>query len=292
MDRKVRLGYAAHHPEASKVLRSPFGPVVASFSKLSVTVVIAFIGITRASAIAQNISRGTSTGAATSGMFGSNTIGLQSGSTPGSTTGGFGSGLTTGMGGNGGNSLSQGSSLGLGGGMMQNQPGNFVGVSSQNMPQNFFSRQGQPGATQAGRLNFGTLGNLMTRGRQNQFNQQQAQRAARSANQPKGQFRVPMRLGFTPTQIAPSGGLAPLITQHLNKVPALAQLGPINAKLEGGQIAVLQGTVATEAERQLAEGLARLEPGVMAVRNELVVAPPGATRPAPLPLSGQPAASP
>ena len=48
-------------------------------------------------------------------------------------------------------------------------------------------------------------------------------------------------------------------------------MGPVNVSLVG-QTAVLRGTVATEAERQLAEGVARLEPGVMAVRNELVVA--------------------
>jgi hypothetical protein len=246
-------------------------------------------------AYGQNISRGTSTGTSSSGMFGSSSIGLQSGSTPGQNSGGFGSGMTTGMGGNSGASQgqgggqTQGGSLGLGSGMVQQQPGNFVGSSSQNMPQNFFSRQGQPGSPQAGRANFGSLGNLMTQSRQNQFNQQQAQRAARMTNQPQGQFRVPMRLGFAPAPMPP--GQAPRITTQLSKVQGLTRLGPINASLEGGQIAVLQGTVATEADRQLAEGLVRLEPGVMAVRNELVVAQPGAT-PAAQPLTGQPAAVP
>ena len=44
-----------------------------------------------------------------------------------------------------------------------------------------------------------------------------------------------------------------------------------------GQTAVLRGTVMTEAERQLAEGLIQLEPGVQAVLNELEVATPEST---------------
>lgn len=235
---------------------------------------------------AQNISRGTSTGNSVSGMFGQSSIGLQSGQTPGSNTGGFGSGMTTGQSGNAGNSMvqgglqSQGSGMGLGGGMVQNTSG-FIGSTSQNTS-NFFSRQGQPGATQAGRLNFGTLGNLMTKSRQNQFNQQQAQRSTRGANQAKAQFRVPLRLGFAPT-LAPARFNA-TVSQRLTRIPGLARVGSINATLEG-QTAVLRGTVATEADRQLAEGLARLEPEVMAVRNELVVAEAAATGAAPPPVS-------
>lgn len=236
---------------------------------------------------AQNISRGTSTGNATSGMFGNNTIGLQSGQTPGSNSGGFGSGMTTGQGGNAGNGMiqgglqSQGSGLGLGGGMVQNTSG-FIGANSQNVS-NFFSRQGQPGATQAGRLNFGTLGNLLTRSRQNQFNQQQAQKATRGANQAKSQFRVPLRLGFAPTLSAGPIRFNSTVPQRFTRISGLNRVGPINATLEGDGVAVLRGTVATEADRQLAEGLARLEPEVMAVRNELVVAGSAATEAAPPP---------
>jgi len=221
-------------------------------------------------------SRGTSTGTQSSGMFGGQTIGLQSGSTPGSNTGGFGSGMTTGMSSGAQNSASsgglgsQGSSLGLGGGMIQNNQG-FIGASSQNVS-NFFSRQGQAGATQAGRVNFGALTSVMTQARQNQFNQQQAQKAGRNTTQPQGQFRVPLRLGFQPAPISgPRFNVA--ASRRLNNIPGLSHVGSISASLEG-RTAVLRGTVASEADRQLAEGLARLEPEVMAVRNELVVGAP------------------
>ena len=52
----------------------------------------------------------------------------------------------------------------------------------------------------------------------------------------------------------------------------MSQHGPITVNLVG-QTAVLQGTVASDADRQLAEDLARLEPGVMAVQNDLAVVP-------------------
>jgi osmotically-inducible protein OsmY len=68
-------------------------------------------------------------------------------------------------------------------------------------------------------------------------------------------------------------------------------LGKIEATLEGNRTVVLRGRVATEADRQLAEGLARLEPAAMAVRNELVVgSAPGTTAEAvpPPPAAGTP----
>jgi len=55
-----------------------------------------------------------------------------------------------------------------------------------------------------------------------------------------------------------------------NRIPGLAELGAIVVVSEG-RTTVLRGTVSTEANRQLAENLARLEPGVVAVRNELVL---------------------
>jgi len=127
----------------------------------------------------------------------------------------------------------------------------------------------------------------MNQSRQNQFNQQQAQKAARAASQPQGQFRVPLRLGFQP-QSAAALATSRAMTQRMIKMPALSQAGRINAALEG-QTAVLRGTVPTEADRALAEGLAKLEPGVMAVRNELVVGPtpPQPAEPLPQPSSAQ-----
>jgi hypothetical protein len=55
----------------------------------------------------------------------------------------------------------------------------------------------------------------------------------------------------------------------LAQSPSLAGKN-LNVSIQG-QTVVLQGTVATEKERSLAEGLIRLTPGVQDVRNEIVV---------------------
>ncbi len=224
-------------------------------------------------------------GSTSSGMFGNTTLGSTSGASPQ----GLGQGMTTGMGGNsqqGGGSGGQSgmsatpSQMMQGGGPVNLQAGGstgFVGISSRNNQQAFnASWQGA-----VGNQNFNMLQQLATKGRQNQFNAQQAQKASRVTNQAQAQFRVPLRLGFQPTTAA--NAPLPKLQNTIAKVPGLTKLGPIEATLEG-TTAVLRGRVATEADRQLADGLARLEPGVGAVRNELVVgsaAESTATLPAP-----------
>jgi osmotically-inducible protein OsmY len=218
-----------------------------------------------------------SRGTTTSSMFGQSQVGNPAGASGQST----GSGMTTGQGSTNGNASTPGSgtgsslgnSLGLGANMQDFTAGGatgFVGASSRSAS-NQFSRVGTQGAVQAGRQNFGSLTNLMNQSRRNQFNQQQAQRANRGGTQAQSQFRVPLRLGFQ-APVVPSGIKGIAITERMVKMPSLSQSGQITALMEA-QTVVLRGTVPTEADRQLAEGLAQLEPGVMAVRNELVVAP-------------------
>jgi BON domain len=220
-------------------------------------------------ASAQAQSRGTTA----SGAFGQTTLG-----NPQGTSAPTGTGMTTGAGGNtgqGGATAQPGTEIqsSLVTGQQNLQRGGqtgFVG-SSQATVQNPFST-GQGGR---GNQNFSQLTQLMTQSRQNQFNRQQAQKSSRSNTQAKSQFRVPLRLGFQPTPVSATRFNGQL-SSRLTKIEGLSKVGPIRATLEG-QTAVLRGTVATEADRQLAEGLARLEPEVQAVRNELVVAAPGTT---------------
>ena len=219
-------------------------------------------------------------GTSTQGAFGQTTMGSTSGASPS----GLGTGMTTGMSQNstqGGSGTNNNSGFGVASetsGMQNLQRGGqngFVGLSSQNVQNPFSAQQGGIGG-RGGGPNFNSLTQLMAQAQRNQFNQQQAQRNQRGGGQQaKSQFRVPMRLGFQPVQVTPMriSGFA----GRLTKVPGMSQLGPIAVSLEAGQTAVLRGTVATEADRQLAEGLARLEPEVMEVRNELVVAPQGTT---------------
>src|SRR5262245_39024837 len=246
--------------------------------------VIAGVAITALSLLTTNAfgQSGANRGSATSGMFGNTTLGGTGGATPQP----LGQGMTTGMssnatqggsgqggGGQGGTPMGQ-SQMQAGGGMQQVQAGGatgFIGQSSANSA-GVFNASGQRGM---GNQNFNALRTLATQSRQNQFNAQQAQKANRTTTQAQSQFRVPLRLGFQPTAGANTAPL-PKLNTAFTKVSGLTKLGPIEATLEG-TTAVLRGRVATEADRQLAEGLARLEPGVGAVRNELVVGSAAAT---------------
>jgi len=231
-------------------------------------------------------------GSTTSGMFGNTTLGGTSGASPQ----GLGQGMTTGMGSNsqgGAGGQAQGGTSGMqsqmvqGGGAQQVQAGGntgFVGISSQNNQQAFNAS----GRGSVGNQNFNVLQQLANAARQNQFNAQQAQKANRVSTQAQSQFRVPLRLGFQPASLG-TGAPLPRLTSSITKAPGLKTLGPVEASLEGST-AVLRGRVATEADRQLAEGIARLEPAVSAVRNELVVgsAPATTLDSLPLPASSRP----
>jgi len=241
------------------------------YSLTAAASLVAFALICQPAPVRAQANRGTST----SGMFGNTTLGGTSGASPA----GLGSGMTQGMSANsaqGGSGTNNNAGAGGGAnpsgaaGMQNLQAGGatgFIGTGSQNIGGNVYA-SGQRGQTNQ---NFNALTQLMAKAQQNQFNQQQAQKNARGNTQAQSQFRVPLRIGFQP-QPVPSTAISGYV-QRLPKIPGLARIGPIQASLEG-RTAVLRGTVASEADRQLAEGLARLEPAVMAVRNELVVGNP------------------
>jgi len=105
--------------------------------------------------------------------------------------------------------------------------------------------------------------------RQNSFNAQQAQRSRQGGTQGQTQIRIPLRLGFQP-QVVAAPRFNTSFADRLAKMPSFQRVGPINVSLEG-RTAILRGTVASESDRQLAASLARLEPEVLAVQNELVV---------------------
>jgi hypothetical protein len=230
------------------------------------SVIVAALALLNASSsvFAQSSRTGGST---TSGLFGPTTLG---GSTGGGL--GMGTGMTTGMGstaqsGAAASTTSLGQNLGIGN-LPTVQAGGqtgFIGQSVNNNAQNFFASGQQAQRS----VNFNSLTQLMNQSRQNQFNRQQAQKAGRTSTQAQSQFRVPLRLGFQPQAVQPRT-FGPIVSARLTKIPGLSRMGPITASLEN-QTVVLRGTVASEADRQLAEGLARLEPEVLLVRNELVV---------------------
>ena len=59
----------------------------------------------------------------------------------------------------------------------------------------------------------------------------------------------------------------------ISRIPSLAGLPPLVVAVEGSTV-VLRGNVPSDRDKRLAEAIARLQPGVRSVRNEIAVVPP------------------
>jgi len=185
-----------------------------------------------------------------SGMFGSRTMGQGISST------GFGLDLGSGSG-SGTNTVGQitGSERFL---QQNRQPGQFVGGSAQNA----MSIMSQFNATSTSLLN-------PTQGLQQlQFGAMDQQPVAPTTIP----FRASLSVDFDHPSLNSTAVLGNL-AKRLGTTHGLKSRKPIQVVVEGST-AVLQGEVETEHDRSLAEQVARLEPGVWAVRNELNVARP------------------
>ena len=206
-------------------------------------------------------SGGTVGGSQTQGMFGSRSLGLSQGTVPGSSgraSGtGFGSGITTGQGSSAGGTTGQRSATG------------FVGADSSDAV-NLRSAQQAGGAATRRTSTAQGLQNIFQQFSQGNFNTQQ--RAQQSRAQPN--IRISLNMGFEPAPASPAQMEA--FSQRLLRLPGIRFVGPVESELVG-RTAVLRGTVASQADRELAEALALMEPDVRDVRNELVVDPSAAT---------------
>lgn len=116
----------------------------------------------------------------------------------------------------------------------------------------------------SGGRNGNALGQLLS----GQLNQGGNQRTRSSAGGNMA-LRIPIRMDFTPTPVATSRFTAQF-QRRLGKLPGLTTVGPIQVVLEGETV-VLRGVVASEGDRLLAADLAKLEPGIDEVKNELTV---------------------
>ena len=110
---------------------------------------------------------------------------------------------------------------------------------------------------------FSQIGRQINQG--GNFNQQGGRNARASASA----IRVPLRIGFAPKPI-----LVPQFTarfeSRIANLNGITAIGPIRVTMDGST-AVLTGVVASEQDRELAAGVAMLEPEVGSVRNELTV---------------------
>jgi hypothetical protein len=209
----------------------------------------AFILCLMVAIASDEIARGQSS---SSGMFGSRTMGQGISST------GFGLDLGSGSG-SGTNTVGQitGSERFL---QQNRQPGQFVGGNAQNA----MAVMSQFSATSNSIVN-------PTQGLQQlQFGANDREPAAPTTMP----FRASLSVDFAHPGISSTAMLGNL-SKRLGNTLALKIQKPIQVSVQGST-AVLQGEVETEHDRFLAEQVARLEPGVWAVRNELSV-----TRPTP-----------
>ena len=219
-------------------------------------------------------------GTATASAFGTRNLG---GSSIPSTGGGqIGTGQLGGT--SGGATLGGGLGGGQGGtsqatGQRQTQAGRFVGAD--------LTDSRAVGNVMAGNAQQSQQNNMF----QNLFQQmnRNQNRNQNQANSTQSKLRIPLKLGF---KAVPTN--APRFTaqfeKRIVKLPGLSTLGPITASLEGTTV-VLRGKVASEADRQLAEEVAMLEPEVSEVQNELEVSEgPPTVEVLPVPRPAKPAA--
>jgi len=231
----------------------------------SVLIVIASI-LAGASASAQTSS--AYNGTQVNGLFGSNTVGSTTATQGISSTQGI-SGTTT-----GGNSATgtvapnvatstQNVALSAIENTRKQTQGAFVGADTADTG-NFLSRQNTTGANNAGGR-AGAQNGLSQL--QNLFSQSQ-QNNSQNQTQSMPQIRIALRLGFRPQAI--SATRMQTFQTRLTKLPGMRFVGSPDVVMEG-RTAVLRGKVASEEDRELAEALAKMEPDVLTVRNELVV---------------------
>jgi BON domain len=133
---------------------------------------------------------------------------------------------------------------------------------------------------------FGTPGTVPGAQRVGTGTQMQAGRTGTGVTPNTARRSVPYYVVVAPTMpvqtptAAVSGGLAAEVKGVITRSTALRSNGDIQVGAQGSEV-VLKGTVADDRQRQLAEALIRLTPGVREVRNELQVRE---TVPPPMPV--------
>lgn len=151
------------------------------------------------------------------------------------------------------------------------QPGQFVGADT------------QEGAGFVGRVESTTGGRASRRSTQSR--RSGAANTGGRGRTNSRQIRANMQVAFALMRPMPAQRSSVLASRFERRVNQLQAQGPVEVLIED-RTATLRGVVANEHGRRLAEQMARLEPGIWSVKNELVVAPQ--TNPAPPPAPAAP----
>lgn len=154
------------------------------------------------------------------------------------------------------------------------QPGQFVGADTSDIRNllGFITNPNQ--ATQAWRQGLSAIRSTNVQQPTQPGRWGGGTMAGRGGTRTTGEISAVVEVGFQ-FQPPPPVEVATTLQTRLEKVGITGVGSPVQATIEGDTV-VLRGTVASSYERLLAENLARLEPGVRQVRNELVVTPPSA----------------
>ncbi len=177
-------------------------------------------------------------------------------------------------------------------GAVQRSDTGFVGASTQNVTA-IGSMMGGTGGTSGMRLSTGLggtsglgglgglsglsglggrgmsgLSGLGGMGGMNMF----GQGGANSRTNTQKLVRAPLRLAPEMGSVIQPTAAAQQFTTRLARLPVFSKAQGVTVSMDGETV-VLQGVVATEHDREVLARLALLEPGIAAVRNELVVNP-------------------
>ena len=139
------------------------------------------------------------------------------------------------------------------------QTGAFVGADRQEL-ESFFERFGQ-----VSRDDFRSFRRQRQRPEQPAPNDRGTQRTGSGAPV----IRTRLRIAFDYPQPLASETIEAL-AKHLGRLARTGATAPIGLQVRNGT-ATLQGVVASEHDRRLAEQLVQLQPGIQRVRNEVVV---------------------
>jgi len=112
---------------------------------------------------------------------------------------------------------------------------------------------------------------------------------ASSVNRKSGAYEPRLVVGFDVPALA-AGRVNEELSRRLRLTPGLEPTNRIEVSVEG-RTAMLRGEVASERDRSLVERLILFEPGISAVRNDLVVKPPAAGPAGPRPAASKPPAA-
>jgi hypothetical protein len=150
-----------------------------------------------------------------------------------------------------------------------NRQGQFVG--SDQRETSFVGSAGSAGATGRGISGFGSQNNMMRNFQQGR-NQQFDRNRNRTANQGRNSrtVRASLTLGFAaPTTASPMANKR--LTGILQRSSRIEAISPLAVQVRG-RTAILTGQVASESDRELAQKVVLLEPGISQVQNDLTVA--------------------